>query len=339
MNPKPDTQILTAPNAASDLLRNGQLVAFATETVYGLGADATNSVAVASVFEAKKRPAFDPLIVHVQDITAAKNVAATWPAVADQLAKEFWPGPLTLVLPKRPQVSDLVTAGLPGVGIRVPSHPLARRLLEEFSGPIVAPSANLFGSMSPTTADHVIEGLGGRIAAVLDGGACEVGVESTVVSLMHDRPIILRPGGLAKEDIERITGPIEIAQANAELNDEAQPAPGMLSRHYAPATHLILIEADSAVASPAPDARCGLLTYGTADIDNEDTDNHQANVSGFRECRWLGTENDLKSCASSFFAALRSLDAANLDVIIARKFPAHGLGIALNDRLKRAAAR
>lgn len=333
MNTNLKTKTLTDSQAAADLLRQGKLVAFATETVYGLGADARNSVAVAGVFEAKNRPAFDPLIVHVPDVDSAKQVASDWPDLAKKLAAEFWPGPLTIVLPKRADISDLVTSGLPGVGIRIPAHPLARQLLADFGGPVVAPSANLFGAISPTSAEHVLHGLKGRISAVLDGGACDVGVESTVVSLMNERPLILRPGGLPKEDLERITGPIEIATANSELNDEAQPSPGMLSRHYAPATRLVLIEIDD-MAVPVANCRTGLLTYGLSGEKNSDED-----VSEFGECRQLGTVDDLKTCASRFFAALRSLDAAGLDVIIARKFPAHGLGIALNDRLKRAAAR
>ncbi|MCL4115737.1 UNVERIFIED_CONTAM: hypothetical protein GTU68_019757 [Idotea baltica] len=333
MNTTPETEILTDTQAAADLLRQGKLLAFATETVYGLGADATNSVAVAAVFEAKKRPAFDPLIVHVPDVASAKEVATEWPAMAEKLAAEFWPGPLTMVLPKRAHISDLVTSGLPGVGIRIPAHPLARQLLLDFGGPVVAPSANLFGAISPTSADHVLQGLNGRIAAVLDGGSCDVGVESTVISLMNDRPVILRPGGLPKEDLERITGPIGIAKANSELNDEAQPAPGMLSRHYAPATRMVLIEIEDH-AIPMPNGRSGLLTYRRPSHVNSDGDD-----SDFDECRQLGMVDDLKTCASGFFAALRSLDAAGLDVIIARKFPTHGLGIALNDRLKRAAAR
>lgn len=333
MNDHYETQILTDPRVAADILKRGQLVAFATETVYGLGADATNSKAVAKVFEAKRRPAFDPLIVHVPDITAAQQVASVWPDLAADLAQAFWPGPLTLVLPKRDRISDLVTSGLPGVGIRIPRHPMALSLLKEFKGPVVAPSANLFGSISPTTADHVLQGLKGRIAAVLDGGPCVVGVESTVISLMDGSPVILRPGGLPKEDIEQITGPIEIASANHHLDDAAQPAPGMLSRHYAPATRLLLIEVDGK-AVPQTDGRSGLLTHGSA----PEADPGEENVQ-FRETRWLGPTKDLPTCASNFFAALRSLDAAKLDAIIARKFPAHGLGIALNDRLKRAAAR
>lgn len=333
MNAQHKTQTLTDAKIAAELLKSGQLVAFATETVYGLGADATNSQAVAKVFEAKQRPAFDPLIVHVPDIAAAQQVASQWPDLAAKLAEAFWPGPLTMVLPKRDHISDLVTAGLPGVGIRVPKHPLAQLLLQQFAGPIVAPSANLFGSISPTTANHVLQGLNGRIAAVLDGGPCSVGVESTVISLMDGRPVILRPGGLAKEEIEQVTGPIQIAKANSHLDDSAQPAPGMLSRHYAPATQLLLIEVD-AQANPHNLQRCGLLTHGTADQAEQTGENVQ-----FRETRYLGSTKDLPTCASNFFAALRSLDAANLDAIIARKFPAHGLGIALNDRLKRASAR
>ena len=339
MNASYKTDTLKDADVAADILRDGELVAFATETVYGLGADATNGKAIAKVFEAKQRPAFDPLIVHVADLSAAKQVAAEWPDLADDLANVFWPGPLTMVLPKQNHISDLVTSGLPGVGIRVPIHPLAQSLLRKFSGPVVAPSANLFGSMSPTTAEHVLQGLNGRIAAVLDGGPCDIGLESTVVSLMDcgsagGRPVILRPGGLSKEDIEQVTGPIQIATPNSHLEDAAQPAPGMLSRHYAPATRLLLIDVDEKAISH-DQGTCGLLTHGPP----EEGEQVASKNSRFQEIRNLGSTEDLPTCATNFFAALRSLDAAHLDVIIARKFPAHGLGIALNDRLKRASAR
>lgn len=326
------TQKLTDPVVAAEFLRAGQLVAFATETVYGLGADATQSEAVAAVFEAKRRPAFDPLIVHVASVEAAKQVASSWPSAAERLADAFWPGPLTLVLPRRDHISDLVTSGLPGVGIRIPAHPMARTLLELVGRPVVAPSANLFGSVSPTSAEHVLNGLEGRISAVLDGGPCEVGLESTVISLMSETPVILRPGGLPKERLEEVLGPVSIAAPNAALDDSAQPSPGMLSRHYAPGTVLHCIRRDAA-AEPIEGLRCGLLTHG----EDPNLTKQQKNVQFERIIR-LGDTKDLATCAANFFAGLRSLDASGLDAIIARKFPDEGLGIALNDRLKRAAA-
>ena len=310
---------------AARMLCRGQLVAFPTETVYGLGADATNSDSVAGIFESKQRPAFDPLIVHAADIAGARQVVTDFPEVAQKLAEEFWPGPLTLVLPKQPHISDLVTAGLPGVGVRIPNHPLAIELLKAVGRPVAAPSANPFGGISPTTARHVLDGLGGRIDGVLDGGPCNVGVESTVVSLMMDQPTLLRPGGLPIEDIETVIGTVQPAVSDPSQDNAAQPAPGMLSRHYAPTTMLQTIAVDDE-ALPIKGQRCGLLTHGPHPCRQE-----------FEQIEQLSDNGDLRTCAANFFAALRSLDSANLDVIIARSFPATGLGIALNDRLHRAA--
>ncbi|MCP4169346.1 MAG: threonylcarbamoyl-AMP synthase [Fuerstiella sp.] len=320
-----ETVLCKDTSIAAEMLRRGQLVAFPTETVYGLGADATNSESVAGIFESKQRPAFDPLIVHVTDIVAAQQVVVSFSEVAQKVSAEFWPGPLTLVLPKRPQISDLVTAGLPGVGLRIPNHPLAIELLQEVGRPVAAPSANPFGGVSPTTAGHVMDGLGGRIDGILDGGPCEVGLESTVLSLMTDQPTLLRPGGLPVEDIEAVIGAVQRAVSDPTRDEAAQPAPGMLSRHYAPATTLQTIAVhDSAV--PAEGKRCGLLTHGKHPYSKE-----------FEQIEQLSGNSDLRTCAANFFAALRSLDSANLDVIIARSFPDTGLGIALNDRLHRAA--
>lgn len=311
---------------AAELLRAGRLVAFPTETVYGLGADATNPTSVARIFESKRRPAFDPLIVHVPDVESAAELVLDFSETAAQLAARFWPGPLTLVLPRGPRIPDLVTAGLPGVGLRIPDHPLARQLLQQAGCPVAAPSANPFGGISPTTAQHVLDGLSGRIDGVLDGGPCGIGLESTVVSLMTARPTLLRPGGLAVEEIEAEIGPVDRAVSDASLDDAAQPAPGMLSRHYAPQTSLRVIATD-ATAVPVAGRRCGLMTYGADPAGPE-----------FEAVEHLSRSIDLRTCATKFFAALRSLDAANLDVIIVRSFPAHGLGLALNDRLQRAAA-
>lgn len=323
-----ETALLTNVTAAAQKLRNGGLVAFPTETVYGLGADATNPTSVAGIFESKGRPTFDPLIVHVPHIRSAIRLAADFPATARILAEAFWPGPLTLVLPKRDLIPDLVTAGLPGVGIRIPQHEIALDLLREAGCPVAAPSANPFGGISPTTAQHVLDGLGGRIDAVLDGGPCNVGVESTVLSLMSATPTLLRPGGLPLEEIERLIGPVARATSDSELPDEAQPAPGMLSRHYAPTTRLVTIPVDEAAVSKAGQ-KCGLLTWGTQTAEKE----------GFQVVEYLGETDDMRTCAANLFAAMRSLDSQNLDVIIAHSFPDTGLGLALNDRLRRAACR
>lgn len=312
-------------HAAARILQSGGLVAFPTETVYGLGADATNSSAVAKIFEAKNRPTFDPLIVHVAAIDQLTRLVIDFPPAARALADEFWPGPLTLVLPRTPVIPDLVTAGLPGVGIRIPRHPLALQLLTLADCPIAAPSANPFGRISPTTAAHVLEGLGDRIDGILDGGPCEVGVESTVITFLTRQPTVLRPGGCPIEDIERVIGPVLRAVSDPDQDNAAQAAPGMLSRHYAPRTRLVLVDHDQ-TAVPIPGLNCGLLTEATRSRENE-----------FEMIASLSPSGDLRDCATNFFAGLRSLDSAAPDVIIAHLFPEHGLGIALNDRLRRAA--
>jgi len=310
---------------AAALLRAGRLVAFPTETVYGLGANAENPEAVVRIFEAKQRPTFDPLIVHVAELSQVERVVADFPATARSLAREFWPGPLTLVLPKRDTIPDLVTAGLPGVGIRIPRHPVAITLLKSAACPVAAPSANPFGGISPTTAQHVSDGLGNKVDWIVDGGPCAVGLESTVLSLMNDRPILLRHGGCPVEEIEHVIGAVEIAVSDASKNDAAQPAPGMLSRHYAPATRLVVIGHHQPAAAFAG-LRCGLLTTG-----------NQPFSGRFSRIESLSDDGNLQTCAANFFAAMRTLDASDLDVIIAHEFPAYGLGVALNDRLRRAA--
>ncbi len=323
--PSQSSLITTDCEFAAAHLRAGRLVAFPTETVYGLGADATNSMAVAAVFAAKQRPSIDPLIVHVAELARLGDVVTEIPPQAKILAKAFWPGPLTLVLPKRSTIPDLVTAGMPGVGVRIPRHPLALRLLQSAGCPVAAPSANPFGGISPTTAQHVFDGLGHKVDAILDGGPCAVGVESTVVSLMGSRAVVLRPGGCPIEDIEHLIGPVDRAIADPGRDNSAQAAPGMLSRHYAPRTPLLLIESDQQAVAVFGQ-RCGLLTHGTA-----------AESGTFDRIENLSPAQDLQTCAAMFFAALRSLDTHGLDVIIARRFPESGLGIALNDRLRRAA--
>ncbi len=311
--------------SAAALLRTGHLVAFPTETVYGLGADATNPLAVARIFEAKQRPTFDPLIVHIAELSQVERVVSQFPATARLLTTEFWPGPLTLVLPKRDIIPDLVTAGLPGVGIRIPRHPVAIELLKAAGCPVAAPSANPFGGISPTTAQHVADGLGSSVDCIVDGGPCAVGLESTVLSLMTERPVLLRHGGCPLEDIECLIGPVEIARSDPSRDDAAQPAPGMLSRHYAPGTRLIVI-AHQQLAEPIAGLRCGLLTAGKQPFSGR-----------FVRIETLSDDGNLQTCAANFFAAMRTLDASDLDVIIAHEFPPHGLGVALNDRLRRAA--
>lgn len=226
---------------AAAILRNGGLVAFPTETVYGLGANALDGRAVDRIFEVKGRPASSPLIVHVGSIEMARSLALEWTELADKLARAFWPGPLTLVVPKQPRIPDNVTAGLATVGLRQPDHPVAEALIREAGVPIAAPSANRFTGISPTTAEHVLKSLGDRVDLILDGGATRIGIESTVLSLAGDRPRLLRPGMLSREDIEAVAGEIEVGDITAE---GAHPSPGLHRKHYSPMTPVRLIEGD-----------------------------------------------------------------------------------------------
>lgn len=297
-------------------------MAFPTETVYGLGANALDADAVARIFEAKQRPAFDPLIVHVPEARDAQDIAVTSDPRFALLAARFWPGPLTLVVPKRDELPDLVTAGLPAVGVRVPGHALARALLAAAGVPVAAPSANPFGAVSPTTAEHVAEGLGERVDLILDGGPCRVGVESTVVSLVTDAAVILRPGGVAREDLESALGhPVEVRASSSR-----PLAPGQLERHYATRTPLTLL---SGTAPPSPGAdRVGLLAFRQAPSHH-----------GYAAVEVLAPDGRLSSAAARLFAALRRLDALGLDRLMAEPVPEEGLGRAILDRLRRAAAR
>ena len=258
---------------AAELLRNGRLVVFPTETVYGLGANALDPAAVARIFEAKGRPLTSPLIVHVSSIEMARELAAVWPPQAQALAERFWPGPLTIIVPKTAQVPDLVTAGLPSVGLRIPAHPVALELLLAAGIPLAAPSANRFTQLSPTTAEHVREGLGDRVDMILDGGPCTVGIESTVISLAGETPKILRPGLISQTDIEAVIGPVETG-TGAE-------SPGQHPKHYSPRTKVILgdspqtgtgarLDATNRPAEPAAWAEC--LYRRLHDLDREGLD-------------------------------------------------------------------
>jgi len=294
-------------DTAAALIRRGSCVAFPTETVYGLGADASSDTAVAGIYAAKARPSFNPLIVHVPD-SAAAQAYVTWSDQAEALAQAFWPGPLALVLPLNPsaQISKLATAGLSTLAIRCPAHPVAEALLKAADRPIAAPSANPSGKISATQADHVLAGLSGVIDAVLDGGACDVGVESTIVGL-GDTPRLLRPGGLAPAEIETVLGQ-PLAPPTEDIT-----APGQLTSHYAPSATLRLNAADAAPGEL-------LLGFGA--------------VAGDRS---LSPTADLKEAASNLFAFLHWADAQGRPIAVA-PIPDTGLGLAINDRLRRAAA-
>lgn len=309
---------------AARLLLEGRLVAFATETVYGLGANALDSTAVARVFAAKNRPHFDPLIVHIADRSWLPRLVSHWSETAEQLAQRFWPGPLTLVVPKTNLVPELVTSGLPSVAVRMPVHPLALELLRRTNLPIAAPSANPFGRISPTCAAHVAEWLGEQVDYILDGGPCSVGVESTVLQLDGERAVLLRHGGVSVEEIEAVIGHVETPIRRSTHPDEAAPSPGMLPQHYAPRAPLTIVDDISEVRLSET---LGLMTLQPTMAS-----------SCFGKTEVLSTSGDLTEAAAHFFAALRRLDASGLDGIIATPFPNVGLGRALNDRLYRAAA-
>jgi L-threonylcarbamoyladenylate synthase len=301
---------------AAALLRAGQLVAFPTETVYGLGGDATNDLAVARIFAAKGRPRFNPLIVHVPGRVEAET-CAVFDARARSIARHFWPGPLSLVLRRREGsgLSLLASAGLDTVAIRVPSHPVAQALLRAVSRPLAAPSANRSGRISPTDAAHVAEELGDRVALIVDGGCCPVGVESTVLDLTGETPVLLRPGGVACEALAALCGLIA-APAGAGSGPKS---PGLLASHYAPSLPLRL----DAIAARPDEA---LLAFG-----------HDP-PPGFTEVLWLSRSGDLAEAAANLFAMLRRLDRPAFAGIAVMTIPEHGLGLAINDRLRRAAA-
>jgi L-threonylcarbamoyladenylate synthase len=299
-----------ALQTAAQILREGGLVGMPTETVYGLAGNAADADTVAKLYAAKGRPRFNPLIAHVTGLEMAQTLAEFSP-LATRLAQAFWPGPLTLVLPKRPDapVCDLANAGLDTIAIRAPRHEAARALLKTFGGPLVAPSANKSGAVSPTTAAHVADGLGAQIDLVLDGGACPVGLESAVVAVEGDRATLLRPGGLDRASIEAITGPLA-----APGQTDTPSSPGMLKSHYAPG---------AAIRLNAKTAREGELLLGFGDMDCDEN---------------LSASGDLTEAATRLFAALRRLDARGPTTIAIAPIPETGLGEAINDRLNRAAA-
>ncbi len=306
---------------AARALRAGKLVAFPTETVYGLGADATNDQAVAATFGAKGRPRFNPLIVHVVDREHAASIVR-WSELADRLASHFWPGPLTLILPRRQDcmISMLVSAGGDTIAVRAPAHPVAENLLRQAALPVTGPSANPSGRVSPTTVDHVVDGLGDKIDLVVDGGPCAVGVESTVLDLSLPRPCLLRPGGLPREDIEAAIGEqLMIADVHSD-GDNAMRSPGQLRSHYAP-RHPVRLDAVDVASDEA------LLAFGPEPL------------KGAAYTTNLSPTGDVREAASHLFAMLHDLDRLDVSGIAVMTIPSTGLGLAILDRLKRAAAK
>jgi L-threonylcarbamoyladenylate synthase len=337
---KPAARVLhvepTAPDAgviaeAAAVLRDGGLVAFPTETVYGLGAHALDPAAVARIFEAKGRPSYNPLIVHVPDADAARAVVAAWPDIAARAAAEFWPGPLTLVLPRADGVPDAVTAGLDTVGVRVPAHPVALALLRAAAVPVAAPSANRFTRVSPTTAGHVAAGLGHRADLILDGGATPVGIESSVLDLSRATPVLLRPGAVGIHELVAVLGAITVAASagGAAAGEEARtarPAPGMLDRHYAPAGELRLYTDPAAAAAAAIRARTGGRRVGAVVMGE----------LGAPLDEVVALPAEARGYARLFYAALHALEAAECDLILVQAAPAGSEWDAVRDRQRRA---
>jgi len=330
---------------AAAALKAGLLVAFPTETVYGLGADAFNPSSLAKIFEAKNRPRFDPLIVHIAELGALSGIVDTSPlggAAKEQLSilsRRLWPGPLTLILPKRPELPGLATADLATAAVRFPSNEVARKLIRLSTGAIAAPSANLFGCLSPTRAEHVKAQLGERVDFIVDGGKTSVGVESTVLDLSQEVPRILRPGGTPREAIEELIGPVEIFAVDTEETPDAAArplSPGQLKSHYAPATPLVVYKYGELASLPeradgAPDeGRLYFSPPGKGDGLNKRNDRSPDRV------KVLSRTGDLREAAANFFDMLHELDRLGLKLIRAEEAPDHGLGMAINDRLRRA---
>lgn len=309
----------------ANFLREGKLVAIPTETVYGLAGNALNPAAVASIFETKNRPNFDPLILHVSGIDQVEKYTEDFPKLLQKLAEKFWPGPLTLLLPRKNIIPDLVTSGLDRVAVRVPDHELTLALLKSLDFPLAAPSANPFGYISPTTADHVDAQLGEKIPYILDGGPCKVGLESTIVGMEGEEVIIYRLGGLEIAEIESIVGKVKIKD-HSSSNPQA---PGLLESHYAPGKPFILGDLDRMI----PDFQRKKVDFAVLSfsrIIEEIPTERQFCLSG---------GSDLKEAAANLFAAMRQLDESDAEVILAELMPEVGLGRAINDRLKRASAK
>ncbi len=327
---------------AAQAILSGQLVAFPTETVYGLGANAFDRQAVKRIFTAKGRPAQDPLIVHLASEELLSQVAAEIPPLAERLIEHFWPGPLTLVLPKQARVLDEITAGLPTVAVRVPAHAVALGLLRAAGVPLVAPSANRFGHVSPTTAQHVLEDLGGLIEGILDGGATNVGVESTVLDLTCSPPRLLRPGGISLEALQAQIGEVLYKTQLANAGDvfTAQRSPGLLAKHYAPRAELWLFSGkkEQALEKMRQTAeQCSQSGRQVGVLVSDEDRDWFSDLPLVVYC--LGSERWLDEMAKNLYTALRLLDQQGIELILAREVEASGLGLAIRDRLRRAASR
>lgn len=308
-------------NQVKSALINGDIIALPTETVYGLAANIYLDSALEKVFKLKKRPSYNPLIVHISNAGILEQIAKNIPVKARELANVFWPGPLTLVLEKQDQIPNRITAGKPTVAVRVPNHPIALQLLKSLNFPLAAPSANPFGSLSPTSAEHVALYFKEEINFILDGGPCFCGLESTIIGFENDKPILYRHGAISIEEIEKIIGPIKIKNQNSKNPS----APGMLTRHYAPKTQIQINDDISLALAQNPDKKIGVLSFRKNKKIKTEIHQEVLSISG-----------DLNEASKNLYAALHRLDHMNLDLIISPFFPEKGLGKTINDRLKRA---
>ena len=321
-------------SVAAEVINNRGLVAFPTETVYGLGANALDGNAVAGIFEAKKRPLDDPLIVHISEKIQLNSLVKEIPSEAEKLIEKFWPGPLTIILEKSNLVPDIVTTGLKTVAVRMPRNPIAKSLIEESKVPIAAPSANLFSRPSPTIAAHVLEDLKGRIDIILDGGQTEIGIESTVIEFTRDNVYLLRPGGIVPEEIEKLLGKKVITQ---ETGQRMESSPGKYPKHYSPLAEMVIVECSSLQSDKtrelAEKIKITGKSVGILAV--------QENENKYKEfdLKILGPSNDAKICAARLFRMLREFDAKGIDVIIAEAIPIDGIGLAVMNRLTKAAFR
>lgn len=306
---------------ACEALKNDEIIALPTETVYGLAGNAYSESALKKIFKLKSRPFYNPLILHIKSVKYLKEVAVNIPEIAIKLAEEFWPGPLTLVLQKQSHISHLVTASKDTVAVRVPNHPFALALLNKLNFPIAAPSANPFGSISPTNAEHVFNYFGNELNVILDGGECEKGLESTIIGFENNHPVLYRHGSISIEEIEKIAGKLSITTNS----DNSPNSPGMLSRHYAPMTDMYLTNNISELLKCFEGRKIGLLLFK----------NHIQNNNIFHQ-EILSKSGDFNEAAKNLYAAMHRLDQSNLDVILAERFPDKGLGKTINDKLERA---
>jgi len=332
----PDAPEAEPIQEAANILADGGLVAFPTETVYGLGANALDAQAVDRIFVAKGRPASDPIIVHLHDLAQLPTIAVNIPDLAYELARQFWPGPLTLVLQRNENVPPNVSAGMPTVAVRMPSHPVAVALLRQANLPVAAPSANRFARPSATTAAHVLEDLDGRIECILDGGAAVIGVESTILNLTKDQPVLLRPGGVTVETLRAIIPDLQIVSKHLHEDEQGIEAPGMLYKHYSPRAELLLFNGEQNALLPAMRSRALEQIEQGKRVGFLLPDNEVASIANLPvEVVNLGaTESEV---GHNLFSAMRSLDQAGVDVILVHGFVQSGLGLALWDRLLRAA--